>query len=636
VTSLLAWSYASGQVSPGPLARAHAALEGNANCMKCHAPSKGAGMDARCLACHDAIRTLRDAGRGYHARDGKDDCARCHPDHAGVDFALVDWPSDGPKGLDHARSTGFALSDSHGKLACRDCHQARLQKGRFAPASWLGLDPTCVACHRDPHAGALGAACAGCHLATTWKDVSAFDHARTAFPLDGKHAAVRCASCHDRAATGKNVLKPLPHASCASCHTDPHAGRLGPACAACHTTAGFATVTKGAFDHERTRYPLRGAHRAAACAACHVPGRADRARPAFASCAGCHADPHAGKATLAGSRVDCAACHDTISFKASTFTPARHAATAYPLEGKHAAAPCAACHRPKGPADPALGRAGVVMRPPHGTCAACHADPHGGQFAARTDHGDCGACHATSGFKPSRYGAAEHGRMRVTLDAAHGKIPCAACHGVARKGLPPPPGAAKAGAAKQVFAGIETDCASCHRDPHGFPERDCARCHTQEAFTPSTIGPTEHARLAFPLEGAHAAVPCVLCHRELAPRTPAPTLLRASGPALPLRDPRRACADCHTGPHGAQFATRADGGRCEACHDAAAFRPARRFDHDRDAAFSLGRAHAPLACARCHLARPDASGAPVVVYRGIDPRCVSCHTPKKPPDGGRP
>jgi hypothetical protein len=46
------------------------------------------------------------------------------------------------------------------------------------------------------------------------------------FPLVGGHASVACASCH---AAGKT-----PKRECSSCHTDPHRGARGTACAACH------------------------------------------------------------------------------------------------------------------------------------------------------------------------------------------------------------------------------------------------------------------------------------------------------------------------------------------------------------------------------------------------------------------
>lgn len=637
LTALLACAAARAQVSPGPLARPHHDLEGNENCLKCHA-SKSTGQDERCLDCHKAIAQLKAQGRGFHARAGKGSCAKCHPDHAGVDFALIDWPKNGPPGFDHGGSTGFRLAGKHASIACRDCHQAkyRATKERVKKDGWVGLSPACASCHADPHKGALGTDCARCHRPTAWKDVSAFDHGRTAYPLTGKHATVRCAACHRPAGAKETILKPLPHAECSDCHRDPHAGRLGPKCSRCHGTAGFKKVAAGSFDHDRTRYPLRGAHRAVACASCHVPGRADRERPAFGRCENCHADPHAGQGTLAGKPVDCAACHDVSGFKTSTFTAARHAATPFPLDGKHAAAKCAACHRPAAPDRAKLGKAGILMRPRHDACASCHADPHGGQLASRPDKGACDACHTTATFKPSRVGPAQHAKLKLPLDGAHAKVACAACHGAARKDLPAPPGAARAGKAGFVFAGIETDCAACHRDPHGFADRACARCHTTATFSPSTIGPEAHARFAFRLEGAHGAVPCVACHRELERRSERHgTLLRSRDPMpkLPFKDPRRACAECHTGPHGTQFASRPDKGRCDACHGLDGFRPASKFDHDRDSRFALGKAHAKVACARCHVSRPGPDGKPFVVYRGTESRCAGCHRPKSASGG---
>jgi hypothetical protein len=637
VATAFAASAAFGQVSPGPLARPHAKFEGNTNCTKCHASSKGAGMDARCLDCHDAIRTLRAAGRGLHARDGKDNCAKCHPDHAGADFALVDFPASGPAGFQHDRATGFALAGKHAAVKCAECHQARNRTGSFSAASWLGLTASCEPCHQDAHKGALGPDCARCHNPKAWSDVAGFDHAKTDYPLTGKHAAVACAKCHRPEGSSATVLKPLPHAECASCHADVHAGRLGAKCAACHVTAGFKVLAAGSFDHDKTRYPLRGEHRAAPCAACHDPKKAGSAKPPFATCGGCHADRHAGQGALAGKSVDCAACHDVAGFKVPAFTVARHAATPFPLDGKHAAVNCGKCHHPPGTPDPKLGTAGVVMRPRHEACASCHADPHGGQFASRADKGACEACHTTSAFAPSRMTTADHAKLKVTLEGAHGRIACAACHGVSRKSLPPPAAAARAGTAKLVFARLETDCVGCHRDPHRFPDRACAPCHSLSAFTPSTVGVAEHARFALPLEGAHGAVPCALCHAELkAAGARGATLLNAAATirALPLTSPKRACADCHAGPHGAQFASRRDGGRCDACHDLTAFKPASRFDHAKDAGFALGKAHTAVPCARCHLGRPDPSGGNVVAYRGTDARCQTCHVAKPKPPGG--
>ena len=47
-----------GQVSPGPLTRAHGELEGTLKCTKCHGGGKEA-MPARCASCHKDIGWLQ-------------------------------------------------------------------------------------------------------------------------------------------------------------------------------------------------------------------------------------------------------------------------------------------------------------------------------------------------------------------------------------------------------------------------------------------------------------------------------------------------------------------------------------------------------------------------------------------------
>ena len=98
-----------------------------------------------------------------------------------------------------------------------------------------------------------------------------------------------------------------------------------------------------------------------------------------------------------------------------------------------------------------------------------------------------------------------------------------------------------------------------------------------------------------------------------------------TGPPLLFAAPKGSCAACHQNPHGAQFANRSKGAACDNCHDAEVFRPARRFDHDRDAAFSLKGAHANVPCDRCHKPSRGAKGEPLIVYRGVPSACEACH-----------
>lgn len=565
---------ARAQVSPGPLASAHHELDKLTLCFQCHTSS--GSMTTKCVACHTEIAWLMERNRGFHARVRGEECAKCHPDHAGADFRLITWSEGSAERFDHRRA-GYALEGKHASLQCRDCHQPKNQRGAVADrirkkdraGSWLGLDTRC-----------------------------------------------------------------------ASCHGDPHAGRFGTGCESCHATSGWNNLRESGFDHDKTRYPLRGKHASVTCASCHDPVRAFGKTPAFAACGDCHRDAHAGRATLAGRPADCAACHTVEGFDRTTYTAAQHRKSPYPLEGRHAEVACSSCHIRLGPGErvDVVGASGVLLRPLHDACARCHVDAHGGQLALakRTDRGACEACHTVQGFKPSTYGAAGHAKLRLPLEGRHAAIQCRACHDAARAGLPPPRGAARAGSARFVFALAEAECAGCHYDPHAgrFTPGGarptlggCTACHGVTAWSPSRVDVAAHRRYRFPLEGAHGAVPCAACHREMSGRADRSSLLAASPhPAsLEYAVERRDCAACHESPHGAQFAKRPDKGACDACHDLDAFRPASRFQHDRDASFRLEGAHARVACAACHPSERGAKGTVRVVYRGVSGRCEACH-----------
>lgn len=529
-------------------------------------------MDGNCLSCHGGIRSLKEQGRGLHARTGDKPCASCHPDHAGRDFRLIFWGDEGEKGFDHARA-GFILDGKHAETECRSCHVTRFQKDpvakvmkrKNAAASWLGLQTECKACHDDPHKGSFGAACRDCHGTASWKDV-----AKT-----------------------------------------------------------------GAFPHDRTRFPLVGKHRSLECAACHDPVKAWGKKPAFERCDSCHGDAHAGKATLAGVRVDCASCHNEQGFTPATFTVAQHKKTKYPLEGKHAAVACRSCHtrsqEPKARA--ALGSAGVRIRPAFSECRSCHAKAHGNQLDARADKGMCESCHTVNGWSPSTFTREAHADLELDLRGRHAEIECRSCHGPERAGLPPLPGPEITGPAKVDLALETRRCRECHADAHQgrFREQpdleDCRTCHGTSSFHRVEMDVSLHSRFSFPLEGAHRAVPCILCHKELDHEPAGSTLIASPAglPALPFDQNRSACVDCHRTPHGTQFVREGKETPCSTCHGLEAWKPASRFDHDRDARFSLAGAHRKVACSRCHPGGKDAEGNPQVLYKPLPGTCESCH-----------
>jgi len=640
---------AAAQISPGPLAEAHADLDDNGKCLRCHVRGS-ASMNERCLDCHREIGWLQQRGRGLHAAEGAQECLSCHPDHGGRSFALIDWGDGGIEGFDHRRA-GWSLEGKHGALKCSQCHRPELQTTRMAELferkepgrSWLGLETACLACHQDQHGGALGPACETCHTNLAWKPAAGFRHEQSSFPLTGKHESVACDKCHfvpqrifARGPEGGPVprYKPLAHAECSDCHRDVHEGRLGPKCGDCHVTADFGQVGRERFDHSRTRFVLRGAHVRLDCAKCHDSQRAWGKRPPFDRCDSCHRDAHAGTATRGGKIVDCGACHTESAFKPSVYRVADHASSRYPLEGKHREVVCDRCHQKRSPGvdHESLGTAGVLLRPAYAACRDCHEDSHGGQLDDRERHGACEGCHRVEGWKPSTYGADRHRATRLELAGRHAEIDCADCHGPVRKKLPPLTAHEAPGKARVALSTLSPECVSCHHDPHrsrfattgARPEPEgCLGCHRLSSFRPATVDAKRHDRFGFRLEGGHRAVPCVDCHEELSrPAAETRTLL--------FEERHERCADCHNTPHGGQFRDRPDRGRCDGCHDLDSFRRANRFDHERDAAFALRGGHQGVPCERCHPMRVDDEGRSLVVYRPIEQKCRDCHGPSIP------
>lgn len=645
------------QISPGPLSRPHAAFEGPLHCTKCHG-GHSEPMTQTCNACHKEIAWLQAHDRGLHARDARGDCGTCHPEHAGRNFNLIRWKEGSAARFAHTR-TGWPLEGKHAGLQCEACHKPAFEKGpaaTLAPkpgrVTWVGLEQTCTTCHTDVHRGALGATCARCHDERAWKPAPRFDHDSTDYPLTGKHADVACDKCHatarlvtrrDGAGKPIPVFKPVPHRDCVDCHTDPHKGRLEGACSRCHTTRSFLTINKHDFDHDLTRYPLRGKHRTVACTACHVGFPKRGMHPAFAKCTDCHTDPHAGRATLAGRTVDCDACHEVEGFSPSTYTVADHQRAKFKLEGKHARVKCADCHVTR-TVPAARGRPAtkvIEVRPAYARCSDCHVDDHAGQLASRPDHGACERCHTPRSWSTMVFPASAHAALRLPLDGKHAEIACSACHGPERKDLPPFPAGTRMGKAGVLFKIREVACTDCHVDPHrgrfaaggAHPQRDgCLACHDTKAFRPSTMAAAMHARFDFALEGAHRATPCSACHHELERPRARSTLVRAADAARPLSlTAKHACADCHDTPHGTQFAGRAGGDACDGCHGVEAFVPASRFDHDRDASFTLAGAHAHVACEKCHHPDPALGPRAPIRYRGVSAKCESCHASRGAP-----
>jgi len=356
----------------------------------------------------------------------------------------------------------------------------------------------------NPH-GPLrqGVDCSDCHTATDWKKLRPdpkFDHSReTRFALTGAHATITCARCHLDLRFDEPKVEPT---ECASCHVDVHRGNLGADCTRCHNTNDFRDVEALSL-HQRTAFPLTGAHVTTPCEACHKSDRAGVFSAVPRDCVACHQSSldraAASGVDHSGFPRDCTHCHVTLAWSGGTNFDHVTVARGYLLEGAHAVQRCAACHVTPG----------FTLRfaPPPTTnqdCVACHqADytrVHGGQGYPTT----CTDCHNASSWDAD-FDHAVVGQG-FALQGAHQSQPCAACHvqpGNALKWSPAPAG--------------NNDCVACHlpdwQREHAvqlFPQT-CTSCHTQSNWS-STVN---HDATEFPINsGAHRGqwANCATCH----------------------------------------------------------------------------------------------------------------------------
>ncbi len=248
-------------------------------------------------------------------------------------------------------------------------------------------------------------------------------------------------------------------------------------------------------------------------------------------------------------------------------------------------------------------------------CAACHAT----RLSPQTMAEKCSGCHRDVQQEMGD-GSGLHGKMAATGWSGN----CDGCHTEHH-------GAAGAltvlsesfphdltGYSLRAHNG-ETTCADCHEQgPMAFDQKTCANCHQRldqtflaahiAAFGPQCVpchdgvdryGPSfDHNKIAFPLAGAHADVPCASCHKDA-------TTVEA------LENTPQDCYSCHAkdDAHKGEF-----GRDCAGCHTATSWQDA-TFDHTKTS-FPLAGAHADIPCDKCH-----ANGK----FRGTSAECVSCH-----------
>jgi hypothetical protein len=631
VLAILGCKLVTAQISPGPLSRAHHDLEGVTKCASCHEFRGGSSASAltrafKCLECHTEIQRRLQTHSGYHARAYQNsaseaDCARCHTEHNGLEFALVRLER---KGFDHAAQTGFTQEGKHRTLACEKCHTAKLIsaaaraeiKVKDLNHSFLGLGKDCLSCHEDKHRGQEGADCTRCHKQDAWKPAPRFDHGKAAFPLTGKHQSVACEKCHQPPEKGQPLLfKGLMYGSCQNCHMDPHRGafqdvKFRGTCETCHVTAGWKlNRPAGEFDHSTTKFPLKGKHAEILCEKCHKDTDFHR-QLAHERCADCHEDKHKGQFKERAAGSDCKSCHDEKGFKPGLFDKEAHRKSAFPLEGKHFDVACEQCHQPKGPDAVYITRKLV--------CSACHVDRHGGEFASAPKENKCDLCHDPNGFQQTTFSGMRHAETKFPLTGRHAYLECFDCHkliepAISARPLPaiaalgvPPAKTFVSGSLRQYHFPSQT-CDTCHSDPHQVPFA-CETCHMTEQW--KILRAFDHSITRFPLTGGHVKVKCADCHVGTVPQF--------------AQTPQQ-CVGCHAAKdnHNGQFRR---GGRdedCATCHVTAQWE-LKDFSHEKTL-FPLDVAHRNVACEKCHKEQRNDAGKVIRSYRGTPSECVQCH-----------
>ena len=138
-------------------------------------------------------------------------------------------------------------------------------------------------------------------------------------------------------------------------------------------------------------------------------------------------------------------------------------------------------------------------------------------------------------------------------------------------------------------------------NPHGRIDMRCSLCHSAEGWVPAAIDAAfDHAKLGFPLQGAHAAATCRSCHADL------------KFAKTPVR-----CVDCHADPHLGEL-----GVECARCHNPRSFLDRAGMQRVHSASsFPLTGSHLGVDCDSCH--RPAAQGHMRYVNTPTD--CYSCH-----------
>lgn len=246
--------------------------------------------------------------------------------------------------------------------------------------------------------------CSICHEGDDWysiRDDFGFDHeAETGVALIDAHERAECLRCHN----DRGPVAFYARRGCRGCHEDVHRGQLGSECASCHDERTWRPNDIVA-KHNETRFPLVGAHAAAACWTCHPGAQVDNFTRVDTECVSCHMQDLA-RATnpdhqANGFTNDCNRCHIPTTWTGGGFSH-----PGFPLNGAHAPLACDACHM------------GGIFTGLSSDCFSCHMSDYNGaqDHVANNYPTDCQRCHNTSSWTPANF---NHGGISSSCDVCH-------------------------------------------------------------------------------------------------------------------------------------------------------------------------------------------------------------------------
>ena len=566
------------QLSRFPLLGAH----NTADCYDCHTTASTLRfdpLDTDCFSCHQADYNATTSPN--HAQSNySTECTDCHQMNA------FGWTGSD---INHSF---FPLREGHDIADCSQCHQD--------PNDYGNISADCISCHQNDynsasspdHAGSgFSTDCSICHsLAPGWKPADFSQH-DLVFPIySGEHNGEwnSCTDCHQ-------VPNNYSIFTCISCHehnqsemNEEHNGIGGyiydsQACLECHPTGS----EEGTFDHNKSAFPLTGAHTDTDCASCHTNGYANTPN----NCDACHITEYnnttAPNHGVSDFSVSCDECHTTnAGWKPADFSS--HDNLFFPIySGEHNGEwnECIECHNVDGNYQ--------IF-----TCVECHDhnqpdtdEEHNGIGGYIYESNACFECHPTG----SGEGTFDHNQSNFPLTGAHTDTDCASCH-------------------ENGYSGTPTVCAECHITDYNNTtspnhvnidlSTNCEECHsTEPGWSPADF--TVHDNLFFPIySGEHNGEwnLCLECHN-------------VEGNYQIFT-----CIDCHdhnqtemNDEHNGIPGYIWESNACFECHPTGSEEGA--FNHN-ESNFPLTGAHNGTTCSSCH-----ENG-----YQGTPTDCLSCHT----------